>query len=227
VETVNVYWAYLTTEQRSTLLNLMWEPPRLLLQSLPPKGTSNYTGCKAVSTYYNNSYVLYHAVNSSVVPSTLKDGEYGLWDIREGSFQNSYTVDYDHAWVFFAEEPVVIELTPPYMHQTVTSHYGHITAGAYDISQWFRPLTLTYQLWQDQNYLEVKKGEAAAYFHFHTNKKVVLRQFEMSDEIRSIAFQSVELKQVLPNLPLTDLYSRFTRSKRDKNVLRLIKERLL
>ena len=65
------------------------------------------------------------------------------------------------------------------------------------------------------------------YVQFLTDKKVILKRFEYTSELKSIADQLVNFKHVKPLQPLKNLYKLFVESKRNKLVSKLIKDNLL
>ncbi len=227
-DVINVYWAVASQPDRSTLMNLIWQPPKPLVATLPPRSTANYHGCKALMSMYKNAYVLTHAMNDKVdVTNNQIISDTGSWHSHGPAFEGAHTVEYDHSWLFFSEEPLIMEFTPPYMHKTSASQSGFVTAGGFDISRWYRIVTMTYQFWAGVDQMTLTKDEAMAYINFKTDKKVVLHQYEITKELGDIALATVKLKEVIPNLGLDNLYNRFTQTNRHKRVLKLIKENLL
>lgn len=227
-DVIHVYWAIASMPERSSLMNLMWEPPKPLVATLPPRDVANYHGCKAMMSVYKNTFVLTHCMDDKVsVVSNQVLSESNSWHPHGPAFKDAHTVEYDHSWLFFCEEPLMMELTPPYMHQTSVAKSGFLTAGGFDISKWYRIATMTYQLWEGVDSMELTAGEAMAYIHFKTDKRVVLHQYEITPELNEVALSTVKLKEVIPNLSLDNIYNRFTSTNRHKKVLRLIKENLL
>jgi hypothetical protein len=226
--TIDVYWAIASMPERSTLMNLMWEPPKPLVSTLPQKDIANYHGCKAMNSIYKNTFVLTHCMDDNVsIINNQVVSESNSWQPHGPAFKNAHTVEYDHSWLFFCDEPLVMELTPPFMHKTSVSKFGFLTAGGFDISRWYRIATMTYQLWEGIDAMQITKDEAMAYIHFKTDKKVVLHQYEITPELIEVALSSVKLKEVMPNLSLDNIYHRFTSTNRHKKVSKLIKQNIL
>jgi hypothetical protein len=132
-------------------------------------------------------------------------------------------VDSDFQWLFFSEDDIELELTPAYLHRSLSNDYGYVTAGSVNISKWFRAINATYQLWEGVNELKVKQGDPLMYVNFRTSNKVVLKQFEMTDRLRYMADATANFKSIFPMQPLESLYERFTRSNQHKLVLKEIR----
>jgi hypothetical protein len=236
-DTVVVYWACHTIEDRSTITNLLWEPPKPLLTTLPSghgkDQPGNYRLCAGASSLLKNTFVVINPKTATVTLSGPVDNaqiettNFGAWIINNPALKNRYRIDYDFGWVFFSEESLEINVTPPYMHKTSAQETGQLASGRFNIGKWFRPANLTYILWENENTLTLTEGEPAMYFEFLTDKKVVLKQFEMVQELNSITNQVTGSITLSPKETLTQRYARFIRSNRHKRVLKLIKNNLL
>jgi hypothetical protein len=232
--TVTVYWAPLTAPGIQTSINLALTPPVPLRKLLPTSKTNldGYRQCPASTGMWANTYALLHPFTSTVNVvgpidnPVILDTDNGRW-VGQPNGLDGYRVDYDYSWIFFCEEDLYIQQTPPFMHNTSDRDGGRIAAGAYNIARWFRPINISYLMWSNSSSITVTQNEPASYVQFHTEKKVILKQFEPNPELFSIVKQVNNHKEVFPLEPLAKLYHRFTRSNRDKLVLKLIKDNLL
>lgn len=130
-------------------------------------------------------------------------------------------------WLFFSEESVQMEITPPYIHDTTHQRYGAIVPGAYDISQWFRPVLTEMQLWEKQERFHVPE-EPVMYARFNTDRRVVLKRFELTPEIQKIAESVADTKLIFGRFkPIEFRYKTFKRSRTNDILLRKIKEAAL
>ena len=235
-DTVVVYWGHVALPTKQTHVNLLWKPPVNIATTLP-KGSrqknNNYHACSGFKSFSKNTYTFIHPIDYEVglsgsVNSPLKNNDpLNLWVLSPNAFDNQYRIDYDFGWFFFAEEPVVIQQTPPFLHKTTAHTTATMPFGSFDISKWFRPIILTYLLWENESTIKVTKGDPAIYLNFLTDKKVILKQFEVTEEIMSLSLQSVQFKNLIPFEPLSSLYDRFTSSKRNLMLSKLIKRNLL
>lgn len=232
-----VYWAPVS-DFRSFMMNMTWGAPTPVLNSLPSfnkvEPSKNYRVCRGATDSFKNSFVFsipqdiearfYGDVTDPTVESTPS------WCVpRPSSFENTYSFDLDFLWAFFSEEDVTLRLTPPYLHKTETQNYGHLVSGSFNISRWFRATNFTYNLWQNESTFKLRSGEPAAYLHFETKNgsPVKLQQFFMTQELRQVCKETVDLKLWLPFEPLNSLYKRFTQSGTREFVSKTIKSNLI
>jgi hypothetical protein len=140
-------------------------------------------------------------------------------------FQDGPAVDYDSRWLFFSEDDISIQLTPPYFHKTKASEYATVLSGEFNISKWFRPIIPTFSLWKSSKELVLSEEDPLAYVNFITDKKVVLQEFKETTKIKSIMHECVLMKDRFPNLPLSENYNRFVLNKKHKALIEEIKNR--
>jgi hypothetical protein len=115
----------------------------------------------------------------------------------------------------------------PYFHQTSYSSLGHIPSGQFNIGKWFRPSAPNVSVFPKIDVFKAIKGDALIYYNFATNKRVILKQFFVTDLLFNIALDSVDHKQFIPNQPLQDLYNRVTKGKINKVIQKDILSNLL
>lgn len=232
-----VYWANFGSLDRLQRTNLIAEPPVRIMQTFHQESgnltdSASYKACSGAKNLFQNTFVLKSPfdVDAKIVgqhPNVMVQEPYQLVVMRNPTYMNAHSLEYDYRWIFFSEESVEMVQTPPYMHKTQASDYGVLTSGSYDISQWFRSIAPTYNLHQGIDEFKVQKDEPLFYVDFRTKKRVVLKQFELTPDLHSLAFAAAELKQFFPFESLETLYNRFTRSNRHKKVMQEIRKNLL
>jgi len=235
--TITVYWSPWAMIDRMTLMNLVMEPPKHVWKTLPAVDDrtpriNNYRACPASTTHLKNTYVLSCPYSDRVDfsgdtfnPSFTATNN--IWMSRNSSFENSYVIDCDFQWIFFADQPLTMKVTPPYLHKTSVSSTGYLTPGRFDIHRWFRPVSSTFHLFPGETSLTMTEDEPLAYVEFDTEERVVLKQFELSQEIFDIGSNGIKLKFEKPSLSLENLYGRFTNSNRPALLLKLIQDKVL
>ena len=129
--------------------------------------------------------------------------------------------------MFFSEEPLDLTITPPYMHKTKQAQQGFISAVSFDISSWFRPYVLIYQLWEGVDTITIEEDEPIAYLKFNTEKKVVFKPFKLTLELESQTNACLDHKHTKPHQSMEELYDRFHRTGMHKRVLKEIKENVI
>ena len=236
-DTVVVYWSAKTSPERQTYVHLLWGPPVPLTKLMPegsgPGRSGNYRSCIALISMLKNTYALVHPLTHSVTVSGDLESpdvtaDLDIWLKRDNPLKNRYSLDYDFGWLFFAEESLKIKVTPPYFHNTSAGKSGFLASGSFDIGKWFRMVNMAYIFWEGHNTMTVTEGEPAMYVEFLTDKKVILKQFECTEELMSMSIQVVDASNVaMKRKTLEYRYDKFFKANRHKRVLKLIKENLL
>ena len=228
-----VYWANFGLLDRLQRTNLLVEPPVRIMQTFHKEisydsGGFSYKACSAAKNLFQNTFVIKSPfdVDAKITDNIVYEKNQ-LITLRNPTYENIYSVEYDFSWIFFSEESVEIVQTPAYMHQTLASKYGIAASGSFDINKWLRPINATFNLHKDINEFKVKKDEPLFYLDFKTNRKVILKQFDLTLDLYNLANATAELKQFFPFESLETLYNRFTRSNRHKKVMQEIHKNLL
>lgn len=117
-------------------------------------------------------------------------------------------------YLFFADGPVEIEQTPPYLH------HGKIfgVSGRFDISRWFRCLNLATMFGESA---VIKKHEPFAYVKFHANDKIKLHTVKWPPEVDVMQQQNILLKSATTVGGLNNHYNLFDKSQNAKKILEM------
>lgn len=235
---VTVYWSPYSRVDRLSYVNLLSSPPQKFLSTLGNPVVdkpASYHNCRGVHNLMKNTYVISAPLSSTAYLSgdtndSSIETNTPVWNKRASSVENSYAIDYDFSWIFFSEETVILRQTHPYMHRTSFLSSGYLTSGSFDISKWFRPINITFNLWKSENIISVIEGEPLCYVEFFTldERPVVLKQFEVTESLYDYCSQALIMsKNVIPFQRLEDLYKRFTTSGRNKKILKEIQQNIL
>ena len=192
--------------------------------------SSSYYKCKSAQEMLNNTFILPNTKDLNIIFSNgrlLQNPDSKYFRPRLPVFNNGISVDYDTRWLFFSEDDVSIQLTPPYYHNTLASQYGTILSGEFNISKWFRPIVPTFSLWDGVGSLSISKNDPLAYVKFISEKKVILIEFKETEKIKKIMQECVMLKDKFPNLPLSESYNKFLLSNKNKELIKEIKNNLI
>lgn len=227
---VVIYWSPLTVPapKLQTHVNLLWGPP---VPVLPLLEQGAYRKCTAANDSLKNTYTFLHPKDVVItydVNTKQFSSDFDGWYVRpDEPVEGRPGIEYDFHWTFFCEEPMLMKLTPPYLHNTSDRATTTIASGQFDISKWFRAINPSYIFWKGCNSIQLTKGEPIFYLEFFTDKKIILKQFEMNERLQYAALETAALSKVFPYEPLKMKYYRFIRGNRHKSVLKLIKENLL
>lgn len=230
MDAINVYWCNYSSLDRTSRQALYLDSFKPLLPELL-KTKDEYSSCKSLHSIFKNTFYIEHPSDRHFVFDKNVGSDlnmYGGWIYLENPQINpKITFHYDLQWIFMSEEKLEIQQTPAYMHKISESQYGHIVAGSFDISQWIRPVGASYRLWEGIDEIYLKAGEPIMYINFATDKKVNLIRFEPTAKLNEIISGATNLKDIQPNIPLSDLYRRFKESKRMDLAIKEIKANLL
>jgi hypothetical protein len=245
-EEVIVYWAphaHLSKQHQQILLDI--KPKSLMSEiqkrratsfkqppSVEPPYPGEYQSCSALHTLTNNMFVIKAPFSAEIKldsQGVIKEGQkYGRWfKERISSLQNAYAIDFDLSYMFFSEESLDLTITPPYMHRTNQAQQGFISSVSFDISSWFRPYVLIYQLWEGVDTITIENDEPIAYLKFNTKKKVVLKPFKLTPYIENQVNACLEHKYTKPHESMEELYDRFHRTGMHERVAKEIKENVI
>lgn len=134
------------------------------------------------------------------------------------SFQTKY--------IFFTDEPSlnVTFYEYPFLEDNNITTRCIPVAGQYDIGCWFRNTEFAFYLKKDYNEFKIDKNEIYSYIRFHTDKKIVFKQFRYNDVLSSYAKDSFALTFGHYFKSLNEFYQKF---KNKKLILREIEKNLL
>jgi len=248
LEPIIVYWAPHAIPERDAQQVLLDFKPRPLMaeihkrraidpmrpQSLQhdyePFG-NGYQLCAALHTFANNLFVIKSPfevmVRLNEEGQIIPDNYSAFFHERVSSTRDAFSLDFDIGFLLFCEEPLSVTLMPPFAHRTKQPESGFLTFVDFDISSWFRPFVLIYQLWEGVRHLYIDKDEPIAYLKFNTERPVEFREFTVSPEINHIASACADHKKILPFQSMQELYCRFKRTQMDKRVIKEIKKNLV
>jgi hypothetical protein len=146
-------------------------------------------------------------------------------NIRTQMVQNALTVTLNYGIIFFSEEQLSFTAYPSFMHRSSWNNHGYCIPGTFDVSKWFRPVSLELQLNPGIDYLKISKNEPL--FYFKTEEEVLLQKFYMTKPLLELMTSCVGFKQLEPKKPLEYLYNKLSKSGLKKQILKEIKSNLL
>jgi hypothetical protein len=161
--------------------------------------------------------------NSTKKPANLSQ----MYQIKNSSMVGASTVNIFANWIFFSEDPVYIQTSPPFLHKSSMANNGFYVPGSYDISQWFRPIEGAIQLWPGEHSLRVPVGDPFIYINFLTDEPIEFKRFFMTKDIHEISQNCARFKQFKTIKNLDRLYDIFVNRGLRKRLLEKIKENLV
>jgi hypothetical protein len=244
--TLTVYWSPYSIPEKLYQQILLDIKPLSLLNEVQrrrakdpviPRGQNkpqggNYQSCSALHTLAKNTFVILAPFDVTLFLDSngvISDGTtHPYWfEERISSIQNSFSVDFDMPFIFFSEKSVDVKITPAYMHNLSYANTGFVVPGQFDISNWFRPMPIIFQLWEGKKVLSFSKGEPLAYISFDTDKEINLKQFNLTNDIYNQTIACTEHKLFSRFQTMEQLYNKFNRTGLKKIVLDSIKNNLI
>lgn len=236
--TVNVYWSNVPNTELD--MSIVYEEPISLMHELAIDRNNNNKDdnllrCPAVIDLGKNLFVIKNPLKSSgsfiiedgKVSSNMESRD-GRWSVnRPPSLNNQLLAAYDCSIIFFSEEDIDVMVTAPYFSQSPHSSWGAIVPGVYNCGAWFRPVNMEFNVWPGIKEVSLEEDEPIAYAKFFTDKSVVLKRFTITPQLMAQAKSCSSAGFWEPRVPLLKRYQRFRNSKRDKFVLKQIKDNLL
>jgi len=197
--------------------------------------SDNYLYCPAVADVFKNTFVYRNQVesyfkvdNETKSTESLREETIAGAIKRLPSINNQHIFSYHMFYVFFCEEDLKIEVTPPYFHKTDYSEYGAFISGTFNIGAWYREVNCDFQLWDGVDEFKISKNDPLFYARFMTDKKVVLKRFKINKEIQAISTSCRDYRFTFGLFASwEERYSQFKNSKTHKILIDLIKENLV
>lgn len=237
---ITVYYASPDNLQETQDWSILYKEPKSLnsylldnLNKNRNKDVNNraYMSCTAFQRMTSNTYVIENPMTSSytfneTIESTSKNS-LSILIKREPQLNNQILFEYDYPIIFFAEESLEIQYTPPYFLNAPHMQYGAVTPGQFNIGKWFRPIQTEINLWENINTFSIKKDEPLAFINFLTDKNINFIKFHMSEDLSKIMNVCSTGSVWEQNVPLINRYKRFHESQMIEKTLKLIKNNIL
>jgi hypothetical protein len=194
------------------------EPVFKLISNSRSKDTE-YLRCPALQDYYKNCFLLRSPVNVTINIATQPDGDkFASIDTYDQKFFDEnimirYKKGYKYPilhlkffYVFYANEPLMIELLSPSMHKTELQNNINVIYGTYDISKWIRPVEFAFEVIDDTKPIVIKRGDPMYYVRFPTINKIKLTREEISNDLSRVVNSCAALQNYVPNNTLDKNY---------------------
>ena len=235
---VVVYWANIPDGEVDW--SILFEDPVSLIHELSLNKNrnnpdNNLLRCPAFTDVTKNLFIIKSPLNSAASfitedgkVSAEMDGGNGKWVVnRPPSISNNFLTSFSHPIVFFAEENLDVMISDPYFSKSSHKSWGAVVPGVYNCGSWFRPIQIEFNVWPGITDVSIKEGESLAYIKFFTDKNIIFKRFNMTEELNDLAKTCSSAGWWEPRVPLSKRYKRFKQSKRDKFALDIIKKSLV
>lgn len=243
-DSIVVYWAPAYEKYQETQdWNLLYKNPDKLIDSLKQKRNKeakdiSFLYCPAFTNMHKNTFVFYNSITSKFEVSSVSSNSYSVKPKNDNfiiaSIKRPPTLDslpilsYNLKWLFFCEEDLNLEVTPPYFSQHTYSHEAAFVPGSFNISSWFRPINADFHLWKENTEISINKEDPLFYARFCTDKKVILKRFNINEDLTKIYTSCSNYPDMFGRFEsLTTMYETFKKTSTNKLVAKIIKENLI
>ena len=179
-----------------------------------PFGTSAYnvmdvdtkSGVNKCPAFRSEIKNLFSLPSPKDIDITRENGGFFSWRVMYGSHVDQSDLVHQRGdtcfclqhqgLLFWCDEPMVMEYRHASFTETELSNKADTYFGSYDISQWIRPLDLCYKIKNDVKSLSIKRGDPLLFLKFHTEKTIVFKKFDATEEVRYLLYECAKTKQV-------------------------------
>jgi hypothetical protein len=202
---INLYWSPAFVLERGQDFNFCYPKPKTLFSELIQQKnkiisptSASYLQCPAVTPKFKKTLVIKNNVNSSYKYAHI--GEHmaitpdnenclGVEFIRDSSVNFGPTINFSVQYLFFADESLLMQVSPPMFHEPKYTRYGSVMPGEFNIGKWFRPVNFEVQTWNNQGEFHLEQGEPIMYLEFKTDRPILLHRFNLNE--RLMAYQNM------------------------------------
>lgn len=237
-EHINIYWAsgHYINFDNGLLWEILYKEPESLYKSLSKnidkESKETFFQCPSFKDLASETFIIKNPldidikINNGEVFETTKN-RLNCAVLHSPSIKNNILVQPQIHYIFFAEESVEIDITPPFFHNVGYSQQAATVPGSMDIGSWFRQVSIEMNVWEDSGALSIKENEPVAYIRFNTKKKINFKRFTMNKNLFDIAQSCSTSSNWEPKVSLLKRYKRFKDAKIQDLVLREIRKNLV
>lgn len=236
---ITIYWSKLRISKELLDFNFLLSKPVPLIKNIPKEiKDSTYIKCPAFQHLAKNTFTLNFGTNYKISYQLNSDPPYVATDdysqkyyeilVNDSIWQDNF-FGMSSRFVFFSEQPVLLEQMHPYIHKNNID--GVHLNGSFDISNWFRPLDFTYYLNSPSGTININYEDIGCYIRFHTNEKIIFKEFNDSEKINDYVTRCTDLKASTQArnkvFGFNKIYNLFNENNMKKQIIKEIKNNLI
>lgn len=243
-DVVNIYWApaFVSNVNESIAWNMLYPDPENLFTYLNKyknieTSKISYFVCPAFQGLSKNTYFFKNSVNTKYkynfdtnlpIIEPITKNFINMDIIKDPAISSYPLVAMSLFYIFFSDEPLIANFSPPTFHKPEYTKYGTCIPGEFDIGQWFRPYAIEIQLWEKNGTIEFKDGEPLFYVKFNTDKQINLKRFVFTEQLSKYSNHCTTYRNSFGYYhKLSQLYLKFNQSKMKELILKEIKNNLV
>jgi hypothetical protein len=210
-----------------------YEPFSLVTREIvSSRKNSTFLKCPAHTDFLKNTYVLKAPFDITFDINVVEEGPSTVYcenisqevfdyviDLRflenvERGISHHPVIGIDFLNTFRSEESLMMQVFPAFLHYNDFTYKTCVIPGEFDISKWVRPVELVFEVKTRKEKIEIKKGDALAYFKFNSEDIIKLEKEEVPwDSIHVCS----NLRNVKPFRPLKERYAAFNEHKNNES----------
>lgn len=233
--TTTIYWACDEIEW------LRAKEPTLIYPKIIKKPSAEEVGlrlCPAFKDYTNNTFGIHSlydydliidpdATDDLFVKTTMYDQDFFNEHVIVRSSQDK-CFTFRQRFIYFTEEDSLEASfgVHPFFENNDVAERCMIVPGTFDIGKWFRSIDFAFYLKDKYNEFIIKEDDIFQYAVFHTDKKIVFKQFYMNDFLKQQALAVLNSKRHRDNT-FRKLSSYYSLSRDKDKIIKAIKNNLV
>jgi hypothetical protein len=238
---INIYWSpYFTVLPMEPNMEIFYgdiEPAKQEFlehkNQLLDNSNDNFLVCPSFNDIWKNTYLFrnmvegYARVENGQVHGKLDHDQISFNIVRKNTLDNRQLLKYEMSWLLFADKPLNMRISSPFFHTAEHTAFGSIVPGAFDIGQWYRPITLEFCLQPNTNEIYIPANDPLVYMTFETDEKLNIQRYELTTKLIKYAVSTMRTRPTGSFSPLKKSYSYWNRTHLRGLILKEIKANLL
>ena len=179
----------------------------------------------SLKSLYDYSFKIDEKINAAW--SELYDQEFYDKHVQIRSIEDSLC-SFQQEFIFFTEEKK-LEMSAgmtPYLENNNIIEKCILIPGIFDIGKWFRPLDFAFYLKNNGKDFKIEENEVFQYIRFHSNKKIIFKQFIMNEKLNNFSKSFVRSKSFRKG-KMRSMDDYYLMAKHKKNIIKEIKKNLV
>lgn len=228
---ITVYWACLEDE------TLRAKEPQPIYNKILLKESTKNSGllfCPGFKDYTKNIFGLqslydyeFTIENNQVFSKTYDQNFYDIHMVVRSIEDKLFS--FCQRFIFFTEEDELLMSAnmQPFFEENSISERCMLVPGTFDIGKWFRNIDFAFYLKNNFNTFNINEGDIFQYIKFHTNKKIIFKQFYMDDFLEKQYQNVLDSKKNREPGVFRNLSSYYSLARNKKNIIKAIKKNII
>ena len=231
---ITVYWSF---------NNASWlraKAPESIYKNFA-KNTKNQKNnlilCPATKDYMQNIFSLKSVFSYDFKINHTQDGSEITTNIYDQNFFDKHIkirskedklFSFRQIFSFYTEEKSLLMSAGifPFLEDNNITNRCILIPGTFDIGRWFRQIEFAFYLKKDYDEFKIEEDEIYQYVKFHTNEKIIFKQFRINPKIQDFLYDITYAKD-FRKLKLRPLEEYYLMMKNKKTIIEEIKNNLV